>query len=116
MFDYKLIEALAMVSRDGGFDKAANTLCITQSAVFQRGKLLEELTGRVFMVRTSLPRATSAGQKLLKHYLQVKRLEDELLGDIGAIGDTAHEEFSSLAVAINADSLAFWLLEAIQPF
>ena len=113
MFDYKLIEALAMVARDGGFDKAANTLCITQSAVSQRVKLLEELTGQVLMARTSPPRATSAGRKLLKHYLQVKQLENELIGEIG---DTTHEEFSSLAVGINADSLAFWLLDAIQPF
>ena len=41
MFDYKLIEALAMVAQKGGFDKAARALYITQSAVSQRVKLLE---------------------------------------------------------------------------
>ena len=113
MLDYKLIEALAMVAREGGFDKAAKALHITQSAVSQRLKLLEELTGQVLIARTTPPQATSAGQKLLKHYLRVKRLEDDLMGEMEASGN---KEFTSIAVGINADSLAFWLLEAIHSF
>ena len=113
MLDYKLIEALAMVAREGGFDKAARALYITQSAVSQRVKLLEELTGQVLIARTTPPRATSAGQKLLKHYLQVKRLEDDLIGEIG---EPANKGFASITMGVNADSLAFWLLEAIHPF
>jgi len=113
MLDYKLIEALAMVAREGGFDKAAKALYITQSAVSQRVKLLEELTGQVLIARTTPPQATPAGRKLLKHYLQVKRLKDDLMGDMDAPGK---KEFTSIAVGINADSLAFWLLEAIHPF
>ena len=113
MLDYKLIEALAMVAREGGFDKAAKALHITQSAVSQRLKLLEELTGQVLIARTTPPQATSAGQKLLKHYLQVKRLEDDLLGEMNEPGNKG---FTTIAVGINADSLALWLLEAIHPF
>ena len=113
MFDYKLIEALAMVAREGGFDKAARALYITQSAVSQRVKLLEELTGQVLIARTTPPQATSAGQKLIKHYLQVKLLEDDLIGEIDEVGNKG---FTSIAVGINADSLAFWLLKAIHPF
>ena len=60
MLDYKLIEALAMVAREGGFDKAAKALYITQSAVSQRVKLLEELTGQVLIARSTPPQATSA--------------------------------------------------------
>jgi LysR family transcriptional regulator, chromosome initiation inhibitor len=113
MFDYKLIEALAMVAREGGFDKAARALHITQSAVSQRVKLLEDITGQVLLARTTPPRATRSGQKLLKHYLQVKRLEDDLLGKMDGDPD---QGFTSMAVGINADSLALWLIEAIQPF
>ncbi len=113
MFDYKLIEALGMVAQEGGFDKAARVLCITQSAVSQRVKLLEELTGQVLIARTTPPQATSAGKKLLKHYLQVKRLEDDLVGEIG---EPANKGFASIAVGINADSLAIWLLDAIKTF
>lgn len=102
-----------MVAREGGFDKAAKALYITQSAVSQRVKLLEELTGQVLIARTTPPRTTSAGRKLLKHYLQVKRLEDDLMGEIG---DPGNKGFASIAVGINADSLAFWLLGALKSF
>ena len=112
MLDYKLIEALAMVAREGGFDKAARALHITQSAVSQRLKLLEELTGQVLIARTTPPQATSAGRKLIKHYLQVKRLEDDLMGAMAASGNKGH---TSIALGINADSLAFWFLEAMHP-
>ena len=113
MFDYKLIEALAMVAQEGGFDKAASALYITQSAVSQRVKLLEELTGQVLIARTTPPQATTAGRKLLKHYLKVKRLEDDLMGEMDLPGEKG---FTSIAIGINADSLAFWLLEAIHTF
>ena len=113
MLDYKLIEALAMVAMEGGFDKAAKALHITQSAVSQRLKLLEELTGQVLIARTTPPQATLAGRKLLKHYLQVKQLEDDLLG---AMNEPGNKGFTSIAIGINADSLALWLLEAIHPF
>jgi len=113
MLDYKLIEALARVAQEGGFDKAAKVLCITQSAVSQRVKLLEELTGQVLIVRTTPPQATLAGQKFLKHYLQVKRLEDDLMGKMNA---PEGKDFTPIAVGVNADSLAFWLFEAIHPF
>lgn len=113
MLDYKLIEALALVAREGGFDKAAKVLHITQSAVSQRIKLLEELTGQVLISRTTPPQATASGRKLLKHYLQVKQLEDDLIGEMN---EPDNKDFTSIAVGINADSLAFWLLDAIHPF
>lgn len=113
MLDYKLIEALALVTQGGGFDKAANSLNITQSAVSQRVKLLEEQMGQILVARTSPPRLTSAGQNLLKHYLQVKRLEDDLLKEMALQDGT---RYTSIAVALNADSLATWFLDAIQSF
>ncbi len=113
MFDYKLIEALAMVAKEGGFDKAARALFITQSAVSQRIKLLEELTGQVLIARTTPPQATIAGRKFLKHYLQVNRLENDLLGEIN---ESDNKEFTSIAIGVNADSLAFWFIEAIHSF
>ncbi|SHO46682.1 LysR family transcriptional regulator ArgP [Desulfopila aestuarii] len=113
MLDYKLIEALALVSQGGGFDKAAHAMNITQSAVSQRVKLLEEQMGQILVARTSPPRLTSAGRYLLKHYLQVKRLEDDLLGEMALQSDN---RYTPIAVALNADSLATWFLAAIQSF
>lgn len=113
MFDYKLIEAMAMVVREGGFDKAADALHITQSAVSQRVKLLEEYTGQILIARTTPPTTTSAGRKLLKHYLKVKRLEDDLTGEIEKPSD---KKFTPMAIGLNADSLATWFLDAIRTF
>lgn len=113
MLDYKLIEALALVAQEGGFDKAANALHITQSAVSQRVKLLEEQMGQILIARTTPPRTTLAGRNLLKHYLQVKQLENDLLGEVDKKADKG---YTSIAVALNADSLATWFLDAVQSF
>ena len=87
MIDYKLIEALAMVARECGFEKAARSLHITQSAVSQRIKLLEGQTGQILLARANPPRPTRAGQRMIKHYLQVKRLEDDLLNTFSPDGN-----------------------------
>ena len=113
MFDYKLIEALAAVVQEGGFEKAARELCITQSAVSQRVKLLEDQTGQILLARDTPPKPTPQGRKMLKHYLQVKRLEDDLLGEMDEKTD---QGVSSIAIGVNADSLATWFMDAIRPF
>jgi LysR family transcriptional regulator (chromosome initiation inhibitor) len=113
MLDYKLIEALALVAQNGGFDKAANTLHITQSAVSQRVKLLEEQMGQILIARTTPPQTTLAGRNLLKHYLQVKQLEDDLFEEMDIKGD---QGYRSIAIALNADSLATWFWDAIYSF
>lgn len=113
MLDYKLIEALAAVVQEGGFDRAARRLHLTQSAVSQRVKLLEEQTGQVLLVRSTPPAPTPPGKRMVKHFFQVQRLEDDLLDDMaGGKG----EGFTPLAVGVNADSLATWFLDAVRPF
>lgn len=113
MLDYKLVEALAIVVQEGGFDKAAHFLNLTQSAVSQRVKLLEEQTGQIVLARTSPPRATPAGQRMIKHYIQVKRLEDDLFE---TLIPSHSEEFVTLAIGTNRDCLSTWLMDAVQPF
>lgn len=90
-----------------GFERAAQKLCITQSAVSQRIKQLENMFGQPLLVRTVPPRPTEQGQKLLALLRQVELLEEEWLGD---------EQTGSpllLSLAVNADSLATWLLPAL---
>ncbi|MDJ0780865.1 MAG: LysR family transcriptional regulator ArgP [Desulfosarcinaceae bacterium] len=112
MLDYKLVQALAMVIQERGFERAARALNITQSAVSQRVKLLEEQLGQILLIRITPPRPTPAGRQLLKHYLQVNRLEADLAE---AMAPEAGRRFTTMAVGINADSLATWFLEAVRP-
>jgi len=109
MIDYKLLEAFAMVVQEGGFEKAATLMNLTQSAVSQRVRLLEDRAGKILLSRTSPPQPTAAGQQLIKHYLQVRLLEDGLEEASEAKDSTPVR----LAIGINADSLASWFLPAI---
>ncbi|HGE3917001.1 TPA: DNA-binding transcriptional regulator ArgP, partial [Escherichia coli] len=79
--DYRTLQALDAVIRERGFERAAQKLCITQSAVSQRIKQLENMFGQPLLVRTVPPRPTEQGQKLLALLRQVELLEEEWLGD-----------------------------------
>lgn len=103
--DYRTLQALDAVIRERGFERAAQKLCITQSAVSQRIKQLENMFGQPLLVRTVPPRPTEQGQKLLALLRQVELLEEEWLGD-EQTGSTP----LLLSLAVNADSLATWLL------
>ena len=75
--DYRTLQALDAVIRERGFERAAQKLCITQSAVSQRIKQLENMFGQPLLVRTVPPRPTEQGQKLLALLRQVELLEEE---------------------------------------
>lgn len=112
MLDYKLVEAFALVVIEGGFEKAARKLHLTQSAVSQRVKQLEDQYGCVLLQRVSPPQPTEQGVPLLVHYRRVSQLETDLLP---ARKDTdSQRAFTTLAVGVNADSLATWFFPAIR--
>ncbi|WP_445494503.1 LysR family transcriptional regulator ArgP [Photorhabdus sp. SF281] len=108
--DYRTLQALDAVIRERGFERAAQKLCITQSAVSQRIKQLENLFGQPLLVRTVPPRPTEQGQKLLALLHQVELLEEQWLGD-----ESGTDTPLLLSLAVNADSLATWLLPALHP-
>lgn len=111
MIDYNLLRALEAVVSNRGFERAAQKLFITQSAVSRRIRQLEEYIGEPVIVRTQPPVATSAGQRLLTHLQQVLQLEAAL----GVASDplTTSDRILSVRMAINADSLATWLPRAL---
>ncbi len=80
MLDYALLDALAAVVRHGSFDRAANELNVTPSAVSQRVKLLEERVGSVLVKRGQPCVATTSGALLCRHTERVQLLEAELGG------------------------------------
>ncbi|BET97894.1 LysR family transcriptional regulator ArgP [Xenorhabdus taiwanensis] len=108
--DYRSLQALDAVIKERGFERAAQKLCITQSAVSQRIKQLENMFGQPLLVRTVPPHPTEQGQKLLALLHQVELLEAQWLGD-----ENSNEIPLLLSLAVNADSLATWLLPALHP-
>lgn len=111
MMDYYHLEALAAVVREGSFERAARTLNITQSAVSQRLKLLEDQVGQLLVVRSTPPQATRLGRLLVEHLTHVRSLEREL---DEVFQDESHAPVT-LPIGVNADSLAGWFLTAVAP-
>ena len=115
------LEALAAVIREGSFDGAARLLHVTPSAVSQRIKQLEEQVGTILVVRTSPCVATPIGEAVYRHALQVELLERDLLAAVvpvarGADAGGAAAPPMRMAIAVNADSLATWLMPALAAF
>ncbi|AIZ33896.1 LysR family transcriptional regulator ArgP [Pseudomonas parafulva] len=114
MFDYKLLAALAAVIEQGGFERAAQVLGLSQSAVSQRIKLLEARVGQPVLVRATPPSPTEVGRQLLNHVQQVRLLERDLQRQVPALDEQGIPE--RLRIALNADSLATWWAGAVGDF
>ena len=117
-FDLDALECLAAIVEEGGFERAAVRLSITQSAVSQRLRSLEVQVGTVLIVRSRPLKATTAGRLLLKHAMQMRLLRADLERDLkemapGVAGMAGEEE--RISIAINADSIATWALPALSP-
>ncbi|ABM40327.1 MULTISPECIES: LysR family transcriptional regulator ArgP [Diaphorobacter] len=115
-FDPAALECLAAIVEEGGFERAARRLNITQSAVSQRLRALEAQVGSVLIVRSRPLKPTSAGQLLLKHTKQLRLLRADLerdLQDLMPSGRGGGREEERIAIAINADSIATWAVDAL---
>ena len=119
MLDYALLEALAAVVTHGSFGRAARALNVTPSAVSQRVKLLEERVGSVLVTRGQPCEATSSGALLCRHTERVQLLESELGGQIPSVRsstDAASNDWPTLRVAVNDDSVGTWFIDAVAGF
>ncbi|MCC2675229.1 MAG: transcriptional regulator, LysR family-like protein [Ramlibacter sp.] len=117
-FDPAALECLAAIVEEGGFDKAAQRLSITQSAVSQRLRGLEAQVGTVLLVRSRPLRPTAAGHLLLKHTRQLRLLRADVERELrelapSSTGGAGEEE--RISIAVNADSIATWALPALDP-
>ncbi|HET8779636.1 MAG TPA: LysR family transcriptional regulator ArgP [Agromyces sp.] len=106
-----LARTLAVVIDEGTFDAAARRLHLTPSAVSQRVKALEQQLGRVLVVRSKPATATDAGAAVVRLARQLALLEHDALA--GFEVDAASARPVSIALAVNADSLATWFLPAL---
>lgn len=110
--DYRLLQALDAVVQEQNFERAARALCLTQSAVSQRIKQLEQQMAQPLLIRATPLQPTAAGRQLLAHYRQVYQLERELLPQL--LPDAPQQPLT-VSIAVNADSLATWFLPALAP-
>ncbi|WP_211239349.1 LysR family transcriptional regulator ArgP [Actinokineospora inagensis] len=102
------VRTLLAVVDEGTFDAAAAALHVTPSAVSQRVKALEERTGRVLLLRTKPVRPTESGTHVVRYARQLAQLDRDLAAELGMAGESVR-----LSIAVNADSLATWLLPAL---
>lgn len=117
LFDPAALECLAAIVEEGSFERAAQRLNITQSAVSQRLRSLEAQVGTVLLVRSRPLRATPAGLLLLKHTRQLRLLRAGLemdLKDLAPSSTGGTREDERISMAINADSIATWALPALS--
>ena len=115
MLDYPALAAVAAVVREGSFERAADTLGITPSAVSQRVRGLEERVGSILIVRSQPCAPTELGRTLCAHFDRVSLLEAELAPALAPDGEGKGPPLT-LKVAVNADSLATWFPQAAATF
>jgi LysR family transcriptional regulator (chromosome initiation inhibitor) len=109
MLDPAQLAALAAVHRRGSFDLAAGELHVTPSAISQRIKALEEMTGTLLIRRGQPCAATETGLRLIRHHDEIALLERTLAADLPGLAPGA----TTLRIAVNADSLATWVIPAL---
>ena len=109
MLDPAQLAALAAVHRRGSFELAAAELHVTPSAISQRIKALEEQTGTLLIRRGSPCTATGTGLRLIRHHDEVALLERTLAQDLPGLAPGP----ATLRIAVNADSLATWVMPAL---
>lgn len=108
--DYRALAVLDAVVSQGSFEKAAIALGISQSAVSQRIKALEDAAGRLLIVRGQPAVPTGLGQRLVSHHRNVKLMEAALDIDLGN-----QVSMPEIALAVDAASLATWFPLSLQP-
>jgi LysR family transcriptional regulator (chromosome initiation inhibitor) len=100
-----LAMTLAAAVDHGSLEAAAASMHLTPPAVSQRIRQLEHLTGQVLLVRSRPVRATEAGLAVVRYARHVEHLEATTRQELGLTGARV-----TLPIAVNADSLATWLL------
>jgi LysR family transcriptional regulator, chromosome initiation inhibitor len=106
------LACLAAIADAGSFDAAAQRLSLTQSAISQRLKNLENVTGHPLVVRSRPLVLTQTGRLLLRYARQLEALQLDLSRDLAEVDAPFAER---IPIAVNADSLATWVMPALKP-
>jgi LysR family transcriptional regulator (chromosome initiation inhibitor) len=111
MFSPEQLQTFSAVLAEGTFDAAARVLHITPSAVSQRIRALEHAAGRVLLQRSNPVAATESGAVVLRLARQCGQLMADAGRELGLDGPSGGP--LSIPLAVNADSLAVWFLQAL---
>jgi LysR family transcriptional regulator (chromosome initiation inhibitor) len=109
--DPAALDSLAALADDRSFERAAHRLSITQSAVSQRLRALEAQVGQLLVVRSRPLRLTEPGKVLLRFARQLHAMRADVARELGV----APSPDERLPIAVNADSLATWVMPALDP-
>lgn len=110
-FQLDHLQTLAALVDEGSFDAAARRLHLTPSAVSQRVRAMEQVAGKTLVQRTTPVLTTAAGDVVLRYARQVLLLARDTETELGL--DAQDRGRTSMAIAVNADSLATWFLDAL---
>lgn len=110
------LECLASIVEEGSFERAAFRKRMSQSAVSQRLKILEERVGYQLILRHRPIELTAAGRLLLKHAGKMRLLRADLACELKNSptqfsGKTRGDE--PITIAVDPDSLASWAMPAV---
>ncbi|SET49363.1 LysR family transcriptional regulator ArgP [Geodermatophilus poikilotrophus] len=111
--DLAQLRALDATVRGGTLEAAARALHVTPSAISQRLRALEVATGRILLVRTKPVQVTESGQAVLRLARQLELLTADVARELG--GNPSPGGVPTLPIAVNADSMATWVLPALAP-
>lgn len=107
--DPKQTDAFQAVAELGSFERAADKLSVTPSAVSQRVRALEISLGAALILRTRPSRPTQMGQRLLQYLRRAHLLKVELQADLLGLESGP----LTMSVALNSDSLGTWFFPAL---
>ncbi|PWD51007.1 ArgP/LysG family DNA-binding transcriptional regulator [Serinibacter arcticus] len=113
-WDLPQLRALAAAVEAGSLDAAARALHLTPSAVSQRLKALEQQVGAVLLQRTRPVRPTEAGVAVLRLAREIEALTADAQRTLSPAPDGG-PAWPRVRLAVNADSLATWVLPALAP-
>jgi LysR family transcriptional regulator (chromosome initiation inhibitor) len=108
--DPRRSEAFLAAVDSGSLEQAALQLRITPSAVSQRISALEQDMGTPLLVRTRPCRPTAPGMRLLQFLRRRALLEAEFVAELDNDAGPVR-----VALAVNNDTLATWLLPVLAP-
>jgi len=110
MIDRSALAGFAAVLQTGSFEAASAQLNVTQSAVSQRVKALEEALGTALIRRTRPAVPTRAGARLLQFAEELGLMERQLARDLQGLLSAPQ---TPVRIAVTADSLATWIIPAL---